>query len=109
MWTAKSGGGEERLAAARGFLHQIGRLAGDEPVPCTRIFGPQHDAVLSLAAENLLWRRLLCRASLANIDIPRPWIFEFVPRMKDLANLDGRVAVAPEMLRQHDGVLQERS
>src|SRR5205085_6087623 len=82
-------------------------LAGDEAVPGICVIRFEHDAALALRAGDLLGRRLLGCTALANISVPRSRVFEFVPRMKNLADLNRCVARPPKMLGQHSGVLQE--
>src|SRR3954471_12130228 len=106
MRSSKTGGNKEGLVTPGRLLDQLRRSASDETVPRVRIIRLQHDAALPPLADDLLLGRLFGGLVLDDVDVPGSRVFELLPRMKDLADLDRRVAAAAKEFGQRERVVQ---
>ena len=108
MRPAEANGQEKRLVPANCFFHELDRLARHHAVVGVFVGRVEHDALefaIGVAPRewspcgDLIGRRALGLVGFAGVAVPGNGILELVARVIDLAHLDGRVSLLPEVLR----------
>ncbi len=106
MGAAKADGQKEGLRFCRKLRQVPACLTSELAVPGGVIRGIEHDHPTPLPLGNLIVGRILGLARFRKFEVPRSWVLEADAGMKNLSQLHRRVAIASEVLGQHDRVAQ---